>query len=56
MTGLDLAPPDAPVKSLREAGESVSAGLGPVASSARRAVDLFIRDLSPAGGSTRRGL
>lgn len=39
-----LVPPAEP---LREAGRGVSAGLEPVASSARRAVNLFWRDLPP---------
>jgi len=34
-----------PARPLREAGEGVSEGLEPVAVSARRAVDLFLRDL-----------
>jgi hypothetical protein len=51
-----VPPSDAPARPLREAGEGVSAGLGPVASSARRAVDLFLRDLPPVGGQGRGGL
>jgi hypothetical protein len=42
---LPLDPPGA--HTLREAGAGVGAGLGPVTSSARRAVDLFLRDLPP---------
>ncbi len=34
-----------PIEPLREASASVSAGFAPVADSARRAVDLFLRDL-----------
>ena len=34
-------PPDPPARSLRETGEGVTAGLAPVADSARRAVGLF---------------
>jgi hypothetical protein len=41
-------PLDPPAQPLGEAGQSVSAGLEPVTSSARRAVSLFFRDL-PAG-------
>jgi predicted anti-sigma-YlaC factor YlaD len=37
-------PLDPPVQSMRQAGEGVSAGLEPVVSSARRAMDLFLRD------------
>ncbi len=36
-----------PVRSLRAAGESVSAGLEPVTTSARRAFDLFLQELPP---------
>jgi hypothetical protein len=42
-----LPPIEPPTRSLREAGEGVSAGLEPVANSARRAVDLFLRELPP---------
>jgi anti-sigma factor RsiW len=38
-------PMDPPLKSLRTAGSGVSAGLEPVTSSARRAVDLFFREI-----------
>jgi predicted anti-sigma-YlaC factor YlaD len=38
-------PLDPPIQPLREATEGVSAGLAPVADSARRAVNLFFRDL-----------
>ncbi len=40
-------PPDPPARSLRETGEGVTAGLAPVADSARRAVGLFLRELPP---------
>ena len=40
-------PPDLPARSLRETGEGVTAGLAPVADSARRAVGLFLRELPP---------
>ncbi|HEY7424119.1 MAG TPA: hypothetical protein VH682_07775 [Gemmataceae bacterium] len=36
-----------PTRPLREAGEGVSAGLEPVTTSARRAVDLLLRELPP---------
>jgi hypothetical protein len=42
-----LPPIEPPTRSLREAGEGVSAGLEPVTNSARRAVDLFLRELPP---------
>jgi anti-sigma factor RsiW len=46
--GIDLQTPlEPPAQSLREAGQSVSSGLEPVASSARRAMNLFWRDLPP---------
>jgi hypothetical protein len=43
-----------PTRLFREAGAEVSAGLGPVTDSARRAVGLFLRDL-PMGGEEARG-
>jgi hypothetical protein len=36
---------DPSVRSLREAGQGLSAGLEPVTTSARRAVDLFLREM-----------
>jgi hypothetical protein len=42
---LDLASMEPPTRPLREAGEGVSEGLEPVTTSARRAVDLFLREL-----------
>jgi hypothetical protein len=45
-----IEPPTAP---LREAGEGVSAGLEPVTNSARRAVDLFLRELPPMDGGQK---
>lgn len=48
-------PPDATLQPLREAGHGVSAGLEPVAASARRAMDLFWRDLPPMDGDGRGG-
>ncbi len=40
-------PTKPPAQALREAGEGVSEGLEPVTNSARRAVDLFLRELPP---------
>lgn len=46
--GLDLQTPlEPPTQSLREAGQNVSTGLEPVANSARRAMNLFLRELPP---------
>jgi anti-sigma factor RsiW len=42
-------PLEPPARSLREAGQNLSAGLEPVASSARRAVGMFLRELPPMG-------
>ena len=42
-------PFDPPVRSLREAGQGLSAGLEPVATSARRAMDLFLREVPTEG-------
>jgi hypothetical protein len=44
---VDLASIEPPTRPLRGAGEGVSAGLEPVTNSARRAVDLFLRELPP---------
>jgi hypothetical protein len=44
---VDLAFIGPPTQPLREASEGVSVGLEPVTSSARRAVDLFLRELPP---------
>ncbi|SRR5579883_2218987 len=41
----DLTAMGSPTRPLREAGEGVSQGLEPVTKSARRAVDLFLREL-----------
>lgn len=49
------APLEPPVRALREAGAGVGVGLEPVAGSARRAVDLFLRDL-PMDLGTGNGL
>jgi hypothetical protein len=48
-------PLDPPARSLREAGQGVSAGLEPVASSARRAVGMFLRELPPMGAEDKPG-
>jgi hypothetical protein len=46
--GIDLQTPlEPPAQSLREAGQNVSSGLAPVTNSARRAVNLFWRELPP---------
>jgi hypothetical protein len=46
--GVDLQTPlEPPAQSLREAGHNVSSGLEPVADSAKRAMNLFWRDLPP---------
>jgi hypothetical protein len=53
----DLQPPiDPPKLTLRETGEGVSAGLEPVADSARRAVGLFLRELPPMESAPKGGL
>lgn len=44
-----------PVRSLREAGETLSTGLDPVTVSARRAVDLFLREV-PLPADDKPGL
>ncbi len=52
------APPPArpTAQALREAGEGVSEGLEPVTHSARRAVDLFLRELPPMDLGEKQGL
>jgi hypothetical protein len=52
MVGPGLEPPglpalEPPTRNLNDAGRGVSAGLEPVSGSARRAVDVFLRDLPP---------
>jgi hypothetical protein len=42
---VDLAAMEPPTQPLREASEGLSEGLEPVTTSARRAVDLFLREL-----------
>lgn len=44
---LNVPVPTEPARSLQEAGQGLSEGLAPVTDSARRAFDLFLRDLSP---------
>jgi hypothetical protein len=57
LSEMDLGPPlEPPARSLREATDTVSAGLEPVADSARRAVGLFLRDLPPMDPSAKPGL
>jgi hypothetical protein len=52
-----LGPPlDPPAQSLREAGHGVATGLEPVTNSARRALDLFLRDIPPVAPETKSGL
>jgi len=53
---LNVSPPAEPTRSLKEAGQGVSDGLAPVADSARRAFDLFLRDLPPMGLEEKPGL
>jgi predicted anti-sigma-YlaC factor YlaD len=57
-TIFDTPPPAVePVdRPLNEAGQGVVQGLEPVSGSARRAVGLFLRDLSPAGMDENKGL
>jgi hypothetical protein len=49
------SPFTASVASLREAGNSVSAGLEPVTDSARRALDLFLREIPQVRAEDKRG-
>jgi anti-sigma factor RsiW len=51
-----LGPLEPPAQSLREAGEGVATGLGPVTNSARRAFDLFLRDIPPGPHEGKSGL
>ena len=52
-----LTPPLEPSgQSLREAGEGVAASLSPVATSARRAFDLFLREIPPLPPEAKTGL
>jgi predicted anti-sigma-YlaC factor YlaD len=50
------SPLEPTTNSLRDAGQGVSSGLEPVAGSARRAIALFVRDLSPGPLKARSGL
>jgi hypothetical protein len=53
--GIDLQTPlEPPAQSLREAGSGVSSGLEPVANSARRAMNLFWRDLPPVDSGKKQ--
>jgi hypothetical protein len=54
IAGFDL-PADPTARPLREAGQNISEGLGPVARSARRAVDLFIREFPPVSAREPKG-
>jgi hypothetical protein len=56
LADLDFAPREATTRPLRQAGQNVTAGLDPVANSARRAIDLFLRDIPPVGAPERHGL
>jgi hypothetical protein len=47
---------DPPAESLRQAGQTVSAGLQPVTSSARRALDLFFQQVPPVNAEGKTGL
>jgi hypothetical protein len=52
-----LGPPlESPAQSLRDAGHGVATGLEPVAASARRAWDLFLRDIPPVAPESHSGL
>jgi anti-sigma factor RsiW len=52
-----LAPPlDPPAESLLEAGHGVANGLEPVANHARRAFNLFLRDMPPMTPENKSGL
>jgi hypothetical protein len=56
LSKIDLQPSlDPSTRSLRQAGEGVSAGLEPVADSARRAVGLFLRELPPMDAAPKTG-
>jgi hypothetical protein len=56
LENLEIQPPDPSAIPLRVAGQNFTAGLDPVANSARRAVDLFLHDIQPGGGQARGGL
>lgn len=55
LADLDLVPRETPGRPLREASQNLTAGPELVATSARRAVDLFFRDISPGVGQSRGG-
>jgi hypothetical protein len=50
-----LAPMETPMRSLREAGQTVSSGLEPVADSARRAFDMVLREIPTVGPDGKPG-
>jgi hypothetical protein len=58
-TSKEAAPQPAPTtptaQPLREAGSAVTAGLEPVADSARRAFDRFLREIPPVRSDDKRG-
>jgi hypothetical protein len=54
--GKSPKPLDPTAKSLRDAGNGVSAGLEPVTDSARRAFNLFLREIPPMESEEKRGL
>jgi hypothetical protein len=49
------SPLSSSVASLREAGNNVTTGLEPVADSAKRALDLFLREIPPVRAEDKRG-
>jgi hypothetical protein len=60
LSSLKSSPPLAPVlkapaQSLREAGQNVSAGLEPVTTSARRAINLFLHEMPPLDSGRQEG-
>jgi len=50
-----LAPMQTPMRSLREAGQSVSSGFEPVADSARRAFDMVLREIPTVAPDGKSG-
>jgi hypothetical protein len=51
-----VGPPlESPAQSLRETGQGVATGLEPVTTSARRALDLFLRDIPPVSPEPKAG-
>jgi predicted anti-sigma-YlaC factor YlaD len=51
-----LPAPRPPDQSLRDLQQGMAAGLEPVTTSARRAVDLFLREIPPMGAERKEGL